>query len=438
MFLSVLAILLQVPVGAPAGQPVRLTLEPSTMGPGEAVYAFVELATAGHLLVLHVTSDGRTDVVFPADPSEGTFVAAGSYEIRPGQRPAAFVAAQRAGGGVVLAALALVPYEFDEFLRGGVWDSAALASGAGADAIGRMLDIVQRMLGPEYFHYDVAPYTVAPYPAVQSDVIAEAYGGLAPWVFVPALPHPCFDLSGACDGVPPVCDGFTHRTRCREAPAPTAVARYRRGEPLVGSAGRAARPGPPAPASIGPRRREPGAVGPAPAAAGRPVSEARRVVPRTPRRATASPAPLPERVPWPRSVIAGGHKTPAPAISPREARLKQSTLRDPVQRPAPRAAGVAPRPPKDGVPAAASVRPVVAPRAAGTVAVAGLVRGSGVAGRASAAAPARAPAPRSPAGAPAAAAKAVPASAGARAEASAPAAPARGGVRTGVARSGKP
>ena len=36
--------LLQSPVGAPAGQPLRVTLDPSTVAPGEAVHVFVEVA----------------------------------------------------------------------------------------------------------------------------------------------------------------------------------------------------------------------------------------------------------------------------------------------------------------------------------------------------------------------------------------------------------
>jgi hypothetical protein len=76
MLLSALMVLLQLPAGAPVGQPVRLTLEPSTVAPGDAVHVFVEVATAGHLIVLRLAADGRAEVVFPADPSS-TFVARG-------------------------------------------------------------------------------------------------------------------------------------------------------------------------------------------------------------------------------------------------------------------------------------------------------------------------------------------------------------------------
>ena len=85
------------------------------------------------------------------------------------------------GSGVVVAALAQVPFEFEEFVRAGRWNPAAFAAaGVHADATGKLLDIVQRMLGPEYFNYDVAAYTVAP-AANEAPLTTARYGSTWCW-----------------------------------------------------------------------------------------------------------------------------------------------------------------------------------------------------------------------------------------------------------------
>ena len=76
---------------------------------------------------------------------------------------AAFVVAEPDGQGLVLAAVSPSSYRFDEFVRVADWNPDALApSWQGADAVGGLTDIVQRMLGDGYFNYDIATYTVAP------------------------------------------------------------------------------------------------------------------------------------------------------------------------------------------------------------------------------------------------------------------------------------
>ena len=498
MLLSVLIALQQMPAGAPVGQPVRLTLEPSTVASGDAVHVFVEVATAGHLIVLRIAADGRAEVVFPAEPSEGTFVSAGSYEIQPPGRTSAFTANERPGGGLVLAALALVPYEFSEFVRGGSWDALALASGTGSDATGRLLDVVQRMLGPEYFHYDAAPYTVAPYTTSESDVMGAAYGGFAGYGgFAPCYGYGCYGFAPpvrpclysrwGCGYQPAICDPFTGLWDCGPAAAfcrgsgdpwcrrPTAVARYRRGELLgdVASAqptnglsavlSQSGRRNPSAGASLAPAgmsRSTPLATGRKPVTS----SAARATVPVATRRAGAS-APgarpvegrLPERVPWPGQVLARGTKTAAPAVSPREARLKQSASRPPLPARVPWPTGVVARSAKPAV-GAASAAPGLAtatprgavpafavPRTKDAGAVARGGGASGVAASARSLAPAAPGRTASPAtgssrafgGARAAGSAGKGSSGGARASAPAHAAPSGGGARAGGGSSGK-
>jgi len=365
VLLPVLAVALSLPIA----QPVRLTLDPVTVGSGDRVRVFVDVASGGHLLVLRVGVDGRVAIVFPFDPAEGTFVDAGSYEVRPPGDPTAFAALEPPGSGVVVAALAQVPYEFDEFVRAGRWNPAAFAAaGLHSDATGKLLDIVQRMLGPAYFNYDVAAYTVVP-AATGAPVTTASYGSTWCWTYGcafggwygPWAPRPCLYSAWGCGFVPPACrdvtiDRWCDRrpcwggVDCRSRPSrDKAIATHRRGVPIHLSGpprGPGIPPGEPTP--YRPRERSSDGHPAAFAGASRalPLSSGKKVATPTTRSrlpttawrpapdasqgAARKSAPVPERVPWPTSVIASGEKTPAPAVRPREARLKQSASRPPL------------------------------------------------------------------------------------------------------------
>jgi hypothetical protein len=471
MFLSVLPVLLQLPVGTPAVRPVRVTLDRVTVAPSEPVRVFVDVATPGHLLVLRAASDGRIEVVFPFDASEGTYVQAGSYEIRPATRVTAFAATEPEGSGVVLAAVAQVPYEFHEFLRGGDWDGATLAgAGPGTDVTGRLLDIVQRMLGPEYFHYDLAAYAVARNPATESLVMdAQSAAFVDGWVvWIPV--SPCVHGRLGCRFPRPACDDFGHLGRCDRscwdgfgcrapptpAPAPTAVALYRRGVPQIANPAAA----PPAQAApIAPRDREVTAPagrsrstvlsveGPATQSPVRRTSlaVARREGAGAPPQAAWDAAALPRRVPSAATVVARGTRTRAPAVSPREARLKQSASRPPLPERVPWPTGATP--PRSAQPMLATAKPIPAtlapqgptphvPRVTGAIPVAragasGVAPASGVPAAVPSSAPARAARGSAVSTTPARSAG------GARAYVPPPAAPASTGARASGGRSGK-
>lgn len=161
-----------IPTAADEG-PLRLWLGPSPVAPGEVVPVYVAAASAGYLLVLRVATDGRVDVVFPADPGANGHIGRGTYQLRaPGNRPA-LVAREPRGTGLVLAALSGTPFRFAEFSQAGRWDRDLLvASHPGADGPGTLTDIAQRMLGDSRFNHDFALYTVRagpPRSAGQSD-----------------------------------------------------------------------------------------------------------------------------------------------------------------------------------------------------------------------------------------------------------------------------
>ncbi len=396
---------LAVALSLPAAQPVRLTLDPVAVAPGDRVRVFVDVVSAGHLLVLRVGADGRVAIVFPFDPAEGTFVEAGSYEVRPPGDPAAFTALEPPGSGVVVAALAQVPFEFEEFVRAGRWNPAAFAAaGVHADATGKLLDIVQRMLGPEYFNYDVAAYTVSP-AANEAPLTTARYGSTWCWTYgcafggwyVPWVPRPCLYDAWGCGFAPPLCRGFTIDRWCREPcwagldcrlkpPRDKAIAGYRRGVPIRLSASPPAPSSPPGePTPYRPPERSAasaatpfaGAARAAPLSSGKRVAAsatrarlpatARRPTPDLPKRPAKKPSALPERIPWPASVIASGEKTPVPVVRPREARLIKSASRPPLPQrvPWPATTARAPAPVKPGLIPAARTPPAARPASIG-------------------------------------------------------------------------
>src|SRR5205814_5488056 len=137
---------------------------------GSAVWVHVHEATDSILIVLQRRSDGRIAVLFPTNAAAAPFVHAGTYETPgPGHR-AALVVAEPDEAGMILAALATDPMQFDEFARQADWNPDALIpSWSGADAEGALSDIVQRMLGDGTFNYDLVTYTVAPAVYAQQD-----------------------------------------------------------------------------------------------------------------------------------------------------------------------------------------------------------------------------------------------------------------------------
>src|SRR6266536_2428632 len=164
MFLPLLVALLQTTAPPRDARPVRVWLgSGGLLTRGTPVHVYVQASQDGNLIVLHRRTDGRIEVLFPANPKNDPYVRAGTYEIQATQDRAAFVVAEPDGSGLVLAALASTSYRVDEFVRNAVWNPDALApSWDDSDGEGVLSDIVQRMLGDGYFNYDIAAYSVAP------------------------------------------------------------------------------------------------------------------------------------------------------------------------------------------------------------------------------------------------------------------------------------
>jgi hypothetical protein len=142
---------------------VRVWLDANVLTRGAPVRVYVQAAEDGNLVVLHRRTDGRIEVLFPSNPAADPSVRAGTFEIRgPNDRPG-WVVREPDGTGMVLAALSPDPLRVDEFERQAAWNpDALLPTWSGSDGEGAMSDVVQRMLGDGYFHYDLVTYTVAP------------------------------------------------------------------------------------------------------------------------------------------------------------------------------------------------------------------------------------------------------------------------------------
>jgi len=159
----------------PDDPPVRIWLGSGpSLASGDQAQVYVQTTTEGHLVLLHALSDGRVEVLFPADPMRDPFVNAGTYEVP-------FVASGPEGRGMLVAALSPDPIWFDEFIHRSMWDVATLTSaGTGADPEAVLTDVVQRMLGDGSFTYDLVTYYVVPPPppvaAAPAPIVESASG----------------------------------------------------------------------------------------------------------------------------------------------------------------------------------------------------------------------------------------------------------------------
>src|SRR2546422_9251216 len=96
---------------------------------GDRARVHIRAAQDGYVVVLRTDGDGHVRVLFPLDPSADAFVRGGDKrEIRSRGGREAFIADEREGGGLVLAAWSKSAFKFDQFVRAGHWGYSALDS----------------------------------------------------------------------------------------------------------------------------------------------------------------------------------------------------------------------------------------------------------------------------------------------------------------------
>ena len=124
----------------PDDPPVRIWLGSGpSLASGDQAQVYVQTTTEGHLVLLHALSDGRVEVLFPADPMRDPFVNAGTYEVP-------FVASGPEGRGMLVAALSPDPIWFDEFIHRSMWDVATLTSAGCATQVPSCPSLTSRTL----------------------------------------------------------------------------------------------------------------------------------------------------------------------------------------------------------------------------------------------------------------------------------------------------
>jgi hypothetical protein len=131
---------------------------------GDRAKVYVKSNEDGYLVVLRADADGRVRVLFPANPDDDQRITGGKkYEIKSRTGKEAFVASDTGSHGVVVAALASVPFRFDGLTDENRWDLRALAAGdVRPDPEAALLDLVRRMQ-PSHpaFEYDSETYVVS-------------------------------------------------------------------------------------------------------------------------------------------------------------------------------------------------------------------------------------------------------------------------------------
>jgi hypothetical protein len=147
---------------------------------GDRAKVYAKSAGDGYLVVLRADVDGRVRVLFPIDPQDDQRIAGGKkYELKGRGGREAFVAEDTLGQGTVLAAYSKTPFRFEEFEKGGHWNSAALSGSVQdmkADPETQLRDIVQRMqAGGERFEYDFSTYVVQPPPRYVRSLYPDPY-----------------------------------------------------------------------------------------------------------------------------------------------------------------------------------------------------------------------------------------------------------------------
>ena len=159
--LALAAVLAPVAVRA-QDPPIRLKLSAEVFAPGERVKVRVKLVADGYLVVLRADAQGRVRVLFPVDPQDSGVVRGGKeLSLRGRGDREGFQVDDRDGAGVVLAARADAPFDFQAFTRAAHWDYRALAAADSApDGEAALLDVVDRMAGGDY-DFDVVTYAVS-------------------------------------------------------------------------------------------------------------------------------------------------------------------------------------------------------------------------------------------------------------------------------------
>jgi hypothetical protein len=143
--------------------PIQVSLNSGgNFAPGGRVSVRVETNDDGYLVVFRIDGDGHVRVLFPLDPDGDPFVRGGKeYELRGRGDHETFLADDRAGNGMVYAALSHEPLVFRDFSANGHWDYDALRlPDSTTDTENDLTNLVAQMTNRARFDYDAVGYRV--------------------------------------------------------------------------------------------------------------------------------------------------------------------------------------------------------------------------------------------------------------------------------------
>jgi hypothetical protein len=147
-------------VGAPDDPTIRLALaNDGRFAAGERAAVDVQAGDDGYLLVVQVDPENRIRILFPIDPTDDNHVRGGRKYTILGRGGREGFATDRAGQGVVFAAISADPWRFDRYTLNDHWDTRTLNGEPVSDPESELVDLANR-LSVSRFDYDILPYTV--------------------------------------------------------------------------------------------------------------------------------------------------------------------------------------------------------------------------------------------------------------------------------------
>ena len=149
----------------PADAPGRVAVWADREEPyrrGEAAWVYLSVDRPAHVAVFRVDTDGRIEVLFPAEPWGQTYLReTRKLEVTAGRGGRAFIVEDDPGIGYLFAVASPRPFDFKEIVRGDHWDYRAIEGGRiRGDPHVALADLAARLAPGDDYDYDVNTYHV--------------------------------------------------------------------------------------------------------------------------------------------------------------------------------------------------------------------------------------------------------------------------------------
>lgn len=154
-----------IPPTRPAEAPARVAVWADREEPyrrGEAAWVYLSVDHPAHVAVFRVDTDGRIEVLFPAEPWDDTYLReTGKLEVTAGRGGRAFIVEDDPGIGYLFAVASPRKFDFEDIVRGDHWDYRAIEGGRiRGDPYVALADLAARLAPGDDYDYDVNTYHV--------------------------------------------------------------------------------------------------------------------------------------------------------------------------------------------------------------------------------------------------------------------------------------